>query len=228
MLATAAIMELPHRTQPLAPADDIDLPLVQRIQGGDGGAFEELYGRYQQPITRMVANIVRYPEVVPDLVQEIFTKVYFAMEGFTPGLPFRPWLYRVATNYCVDYLRKRKRQPPQVSTTSETGDDHEWLVPDPGASVLQRLVSSDLASHLLLALKPRDRMLLVMKEIQELSLEEIGQVTHMGVSAVKVALFRARKRMLEQYKSKDRQRTRAGQRLGAGAAARGEGSSNDE
>lgn len=182
-----------------AAGTDADLPLVKRIQAGDGSAFEELYARYQQPITRLVANIVRYPEVVPDLVQEVFTKVYFAMEGFTPGLPFRPWLYRVTTNYCVDYLRKRKRQPVQVSTTSETGDDQEWLIPDPSAGVLQHLVSSDLAGKLLLALKPRDRMLLVMKEMQEMSLDEIGQVTHMGVSAVKVALFRARKRMLNLY-----------------------------
>jgi RNA polymerase sigma-70 factor, ECF subfamily len=209
MMATAATMPLPYRA---VPVDDADLPLVQRIQGGDGSAFEELYARYQQPITRMVANIVRYPEVVPDLVQEIFTKVYFAMEGFTPGLPFRPWLYRVASNYCVDYLRKRKRQPPQVSTTSESGDEQEWMVPDPAASVLQQLVSSDLAGKLLSGLKPRDRMLLVMKEIQEMSLEEIGQVTHMGVSAVKVALFRARKRMLDQYQHRYQRAGRMGMR----------------
>jgi RNA polymerase sigma-70 factor (ECF subfamily) len=207
MLVNTITMELPHRAIPQSLAvEDPDLPLVQRIQGGDGAAFEELYARYQQPITRMVANIVRYPEIVPDLVQEIFTKVYFAMEGFTPGMPFRPWLYRVATNYCVDYLRKRKRQPPQVSTTAETGEENDWLVPDPSESVLQQVVSSDLAGKLLLGLKPRDRMLLVMKEIQEMSLEEIAQVTHMGVSAVKVALFRARKRMLEQYQHRyDRQ-----------------------
>lgn len=203
-------MPLPYRSVPI---EDVDLPLVQRIQGGDGTAFEELYARYQQPITRMVANIVRYPEVVPDLVQEIFTKVYFAMEGFTPGLPFRPWLYRVATNYCVDYLRKRKRQPPQVSTTSETGGEQEWLVQDPSASVLQRLVASDLAGKLLMALKPRDRMLLVMKEIQDMSLEEIGQVTHMGVSAVKVALFRARQRMLDQYQRRQQQAARNSRRV---------------
>lgn len=209
MLANAATMDLPHRLQPVA-AEDADLPLVQRIQGGDGAAFEELYACYQQPITRMVANIVRNPEVVPDLVQEIFTKVYFAMEGFTPGLPFRPWLYRVATNYCVDYLRKRKRQPPLVSTTAETGEEQDWLIPDHGPSVLQRLVSSDLAGKLLLQLRPRDRMLLVMKEIEEMSLEEIGQVTNMGVSAVKVALFRARKRMLEQYQNRGTKLARLG------------------
>lgn len=222
MLATAATMPLQFRA---VPTEDVDLPLVQRIQGGDGSAFEELYARYQQPITRMVANIVRYPEVVPDLVQEIFTKVYFAMEGFTPGLPFRPWLYRVATNYCVDYLRKRKRTPPQVSTTSEAGDEQEWLVQDTSASVLQRLVSSDLAGKLLLGLKPRDRMLLVMKEIQELSLEEIGQVTHMGVSAVKVALFRARKRMLDQYQHRYDKASRLGQGSRRGP---GEGASHGE
>lgn len=190
-------MPLPLR---VAQAEDPDWPLVSRVQQGDGSGFEELYARYQQPITRMVANVVRYPEVVPDLVQEIFTKVYFALDGFAPGLPFRPWLYRVATNYCVDYLRKRKRQPLQVSTTAETGEDSEWLLADPSSSVLHRMVSADLAGKLLSSLKPRDRMLLVMKEMQDLSLDEIGQSTGMGVSAVKVALFRARKRMLDQYR----------------------------
>ncbi|MGH9481605.1 MAG: RNA polymerase sigma factor [Terriglobales bacterium] len=221
MLALAATMPLPYRAVPM---DDLDLPLVKRIQGGDGAAFEELYARYQQPITRMVANIVRYPEVVPDLVQEIFTKVYFAMEGFTPGLPFRPWLYRVATNYCVDYLRKRKRQPPQVSMTSETGGEQEWLAPDPTSSALERLVSSDLAGKLLMGLKPRDRMLLVMKEIQEMSLDEIGQITHMGVSAVKVALFRARKRMLDQYRHREAAAQKTRRRAGG---AREEGASHE-
>ncbi|MGN6594123.1 MAG: RNA polymerase sigma factor [Terriglobales bacterium] len=214
MLAQALTMTLPYRA---TPAEDADLGLVRRIQDGDGAAFEELYAHYQQPITRMVANIVRQPDVVPDLVQEIFTKVYFAMEGFTPGLPFRPWLYRVAANYCVDYLRKRKRQPPQVSTTAESGGEQEWMVPDHSASVLQHLVAEDLAGKLLLDLKPRDRMLLVMKEIQEMSLEEIGAITHMGVSAVKVALFRARKRMLDQYQQHYR---RQGAEAGSGEGTR--------
>lgn len=209
MLATTTrAMPFSLRAGQVQAADDPDWSLVSRIQQGDSSGFEELYARYQQPITRMVANMVRYPEVVPDLVQEIFTKVYFALDGFAPGLPFRPWLYRVATNYCVDYLRKRKRQPVQVSTTAETGEESEWLLPDPALSVLQRMVSADLAGKLLSALKPRDRMLLVMKEMQDMSLEEIGQSTGMGVSAVKVALFRARKRMLEQY----RKATRPGRR----------------
>lgn len=212
MLATTAItMPFPLRE---TQVEDPDWSLVRRVQQGDGSGFEELYARYQQPITRMVANIVRYPEVVPDLVQEIFTKVYFALGGFAPGLPFRPWLYRVATNYCVDYLRKRKRQPTQVSTTAETGEESEWLLADPSSSVLHRMVSADLAEKLLSSLKPRDRMLLVMKEMQELSLDEIGQSTGMGVSAVKVALFRARKRMLDQYRKATRpgkRRSRQGQ-----------------
>ncbi len=197
MLATPALMRLPFLS---SAAEDPDAPLVQRIQRGDQSAFEELYARYRHPMTRLVSNIVREPESVPDLVQEIFTRVYFAMNTLTPGLPFRPWLYRVATNHCVDFLRKRKRQPNWVSTTGEDGEENEWLLPASGGNVLQQLVSRELAHKLLAELKPRDRMLLVMKEIQELTLEEIGQATGMGESAVKVALFRARKRMLEHYR----------------------------
>lgn len=99
------------------------------------------------------------------------------------------------------------------------------MLPDPSASVLQKMVSQELAGKLLLELKPRDRMLLVMKEMQELSLEEISEIAHMGVSAVKVALFRARKRMLDHYQQLY-QHQRAGQ-AGAARRARGEERGND-
>jgi RNA polymerase sigma factor (sigma-70 family) len=183
--------------------EDPDLPLVSRARRGDQVAFEELYYRYQQPITRLVANMVRQPEVVPDLVQEIFAKVYFALEGFSPGMPFRPWLYRVAGNHTIDFLRKRRRTPEEVSTTTE--DDAEWVLPDRRAvDARQRVIARDLADKLLRTLKPRDRMLLVLKEMDELSLEEIGSITGMGISAVKVALFRARRRLFDRYQKWER------------------------
>ena len=193
----------------MAAAEDPDLPLVLRVQQGDAAAFEELYYRHQAGVSRMVSNIVRYPEVVPDLVQEIFAKVYVRFESYSPRLPFRPWLYRVAGNHCLDFLRHRRRQPLQVSTTLEDDAGREWALPDPTAERMQsRLVARDLAGKLLLELGPRDRMLLVLKEINELSLEEIGAITGLRLSAVKVGLFRARKRMLAKYQKLERQSER--------------------
>ncbi|MHB8736600.1 MAG: RNA polymerase sigma factor, partial [Terriglobales bacterium] len=190
----------------LAAADDPDLALVLRVQQGDAAAFEELYYRHQAGVSRMVANFVRYPEVVPDLVQEIFAKVYLRFDSYSPRLPFRPWLYRVASNHCLDFLRHRRRQPLQVSTTMEDDPTREWTLPDPAGERMQaRLVARDLAGKLLLELSPRDRMLLVLKEINELSLEEIGAITGLRLSAVKVGLFRARKRMLEKYRKSERE-----------------------
>jgi RNA polymerase sigma-70 factor (ECF subfamily) len=187
--------------------------LVARVRGGDEHAFEQLYLRYREPITRMVANIVRDSLATPDLVQEIFTKAFFGLAreandrgqiqagAFRPTLPFRPWLYRIATNHCLDYLRKVGRQPFRVAIEEEAnGDGTGAVLPDARHSdALNQLVSRDLVSKLLLALKPRDRVLLVMKEIEDLSLYDISEITGMTVTAIKVGLFRARRRMLERY-----------------------------
>ncbi len=192
---------LPGVLRSSAAAEDADTILVRQIQGGDTAAFEALYARYQGPISRLVANMTRYPEAVPDLVQEIFAKAYFALNSFQPGLPFRPWLYRLASNHTIDYLRRQRRQPRAAEPPTLDGEGlREWELPDPSAAnALDRLVSRDLAGKLLAMLKPRDRELLVMQELQELSLEEISAVTGLGLSAVKVGLFRARKRMLASY-----------------------------
>ncbi|MGH9536076.1 MAG: RNA polymerase sigma factor [Terriglobales bacterium] len=188
-------------SRPAALAEDVDGPLVLRIQAGDGAAFESLYARYQGPISRLVANMVRYPEVVPDLVQEIFAKAYFALGSFTPGMPFRPWLYRLASNHTIDFLRRQRRQPRTAEPPAlDSAETREWELPDTsGPNALERLVSRDLAAKLLSGMKPRDRQLLVMQDLQDLSLEEICAVTGLGLSAVKVGLFRARKRMLASY-----------------------------
>ncbi len=174
-----------------------DLELVQRVQHGDQTAFEQLYYQYQGPVGRMVAHMVRDPEQVSDLLQEIFAKAYFALPKLDAETPFRPWLFRLASNHTIDYLRRQKRRP-QVA---DPGPEQEWDLPDQShPDALHRVLTRDLARKLLNSLKPRDRMLLVLQEFQELSLEEIGQIMGMRLPAVKVGLFRARKRLQEHYR----------------------------
>ncbi len=213
-LASAWTLGIPVANSPADPAigtsrpavgvaaEDPDGPLVRQIQSGDGAAFEALYARYQGAISRLVANMIRHPEAVPDLVQEIFAKAYLALGSFTPGMPFRPWLYRLASNHTIDYLRRQRRQPRAADPPAalDGGEAREWDLPDTShANALERLVSRDLAGKLLASLRPRDRQLLVMQDLQDLSLEEISAATGLGLSAVKVGLFRARKRMLASY-----------------------------
>lgn len=176
--------------------EDPDQTLVERAKAGEARAFEQLYARYQAPIGRMVANLVRNPADTPDLVQEIFTKVYFALDRIRPNSPFRPWLYRVAGNHCLDYLRKRKRQPVWMDAESALGENS---LPAMGASPAERVLAQDLVGKLFTELKPRDRWLLVMKEVEGQTLEEMSTITGMGISALKVALFRARRRIQRRY-----------------------------
>jgi RNA polymerase sigma-70 factor (ECF subfamily) len=210
MLVNSALLQGPVA---VAAVEHPDTVLVGRVRAGDEAAFEQLYLRYRDRVTRMVANIVRDSAATPDLVQEIFTKAYFAVASsshrrlgvtsaeFRAGSPFRPWLYKVATNHCLDHLRRQGRRPFHLTIEDEwTADETGAVVPvADSVDALKQLVSRDLVQKLLRMLKPRDRVLLVMKEIEELSLEEMSEVTGMGVTAVKVALFRARRRMLDRY-----------------------------
>ncbi len=177
-------------------SDDPDQRLVERAQGGEVWAFEQLYARYHAAISRMVANLVRNPADTPDLVQEIFAKVYFALDRVRPNSPFRPWLYRIAGNHCLDYIRKRKRQPAWIDAESASAEN---TIPAEGATPAERVLAQDLVSKLFEGLKPRDRWLLVLKEVEGLTLEEISEMTGLGISALKVALFRARRRMQRRY-----------------------------
>jgi RNA polymerase sigma-70 factor (ECF subfamily) len=179
-------------------SQDPDQHLIVRAQAGDEQAFATLYSRYQAPIARLAANLTRRPDDTPDLVQEIFTKVYFALHRVRSDAPFRPWLYRVAGNHCLDYLRKNKRQP--VTTSFEPEYDNAWTASHE-ANPARSHEARDLVSKLFHHLKPRDRWLLVMKEIEGLSLEEMAAITGMANSALKVALFRARKRLQRQYQT---------------------------
>ncbi len=178
-------------------SDDPDQLLVERAQAGEVAAFEQLYARYQAPISRMVANLVRNPADTPDLVQEVFTKVYMALDRIQPNLPFRPWLYRIAGNHCLDYLRKRKRQLVRLDPNPEAAEHTQPV--DPSATPAEQVVAQDLVNKLFAGLKPRDRWLLIMKEVEGLTLEEISAMTGMGISALKVALFRARRRLQRRY-----------------------------
>ncbi len=200
MLAETALW---YGTVTAVDSQDPDQHLVVRAQAGDREAFAAIYSRYQGPIARLAANITRRPNEAPDLVQEIFTKIYFSLDRVRSDVPFRPWLYRVAGNHCLDYLRKQKRQPRTDSLIPEYDDG--WLAstgPDPA----RKSEARDLVDKLFHGLRPRDRWLLVMKEIEGLSLDEMAAITGMAHSALKVALFRARKRMQKQYQML-RQRT---------------------
>jgi len=174
--------------------------LVRRSQQGDEIAFEELVKSCQHRVFGLIYQILRSPEEIEDIAQEVFSKVYFSLPQFRLGSSFQAWLYRIVVNKCYDQLRKRKRSPQiNYSDLSETDQIAfekfqsltQTRLPDIGKTVELR----EIVNHILGLLPPRDRMLLVLKETEDFSIEDLASTFKISKNAVKLRLFRSRQHL---------------------------------
>jgi RNA polymerase sigma-70 factor, ECF subfamily len=177
-----------------------DKELIRRCQQGDHAAFELLLKKFERRIFGLIYQIVRSPGDVEDIAQEVFTKLYFSLPQFRLEASFEAWLYRITVNQCYDFLRKRKRDA-QVAESDLS--EEEALFFERFGSITQpryidvsrRLEVRQTAERLLNSLPPKDRLLLILKEIEELSIEELTAIFKISASAIKLRLFRARNQL---------------------------------
>jgi RNA polymerase sigma-70 factor (ECF subfamily) len=201
----------PAGVNPRVPAPTgalTDRELVVCAQGDDKEAFEELIRRHQQRVFAVAARILRKREDVEDVSQQVFVKAYFSLKRFDQRAAFSTWLYKITVNECWDLLRKKKVRPllyeadlseeqSQQVTASEGARSTE---PD----ILERLSARQRVEQLLSGLDERDRLMLILKEVQGLSIEEIGEVLEINANTVKVRLFRARRKIVVAARQKEK------------------------
>src|SRR5579863_4608390 len=190
-----------------APGAVDDRELVRRAQQDDQAAFEELVRRHQHRVFAVAGGVLRRREDVEDIAQQVFVKAYFSIKRFDQRAAFSTWLYKITVNECWDLLRKKKVRPlvyeadlseeqaRQVVTSEERGS----TAPD----ISERLAAQQRVERLLEGLDERDRLMLVLKEVEGFSIEEIAEVLHLNSNTVKVRLFRARRRVVSQAKKRD-------------------------
>ena len=195
--------ERSRAVSPVGASDDREL--VRRAQREDKEAFEELVRRHQHRVFAVAGGIVRRREDVEDVAQQVFVKAYFSLKRFDQRAAFSTWLYKITVNECWDMLRKRKvrrlvyeadlseEQARQVLTSAEKRKDE----PD----VSERLEARQRVERLLDGLDERDRLMLILKEVEGFSIEEIAEVLDLNANTVKVRLFRARRRVVGQAKA---------------------------
>ncbi len=184
--------------------------LVRRAQGGDPAAYEELLRTNQQRVFAVVGGILRRREDVEDVAQQVFIKAYFSLRRFDLRSAFGTWLYKIAVNECWDYLRKKRvRRLVYEADMSEEQVRQLDGVPEralgavkEGEGADQRAEQRDLLERLLGELDVKDRLMLLMKEVEGFSVEEIGEFLDLNVNTVKVRLFRARRRLVEIYRKR--------------------------
>lgn len=175
--------------------------LVRRVQSGDEMAFREVVERYQAKVFSIIFGILRNRNDAEDIAQQVFAKVYFSIRNFDFRSSLLTWIYKITVNECYDYLRKKKvRKLVYESDFSE--DDAMRMensdgATDQGLPVDDQLSNRDLVIKLLAKISEEDRSLILLKEVQGHSVEELAQMTGMNENTIKVKLFRARQKLLK-------------------------------
>lgn len=169
---------------------------VKKAASGDADAFEQLVLKYQTPIYNLCFRMVGNAEDAADLSQESFLKAWNHLSSFHFEAAFSTWLYRLASNTCLDFLRSVKRHP-QVSLTVEDNDGEEATldIPDSAPSPEESLISSEEAALLARAmaeLEPEQRQILTLRVVNEMSYADIADILRIREGTVKSRLSRAR------------------------------------
>ena len=187
-----------------------DYLLVRRaIDNHDQLAYAELMDRYRDSIYFMLLKMVNNKDDADDLTIEAFGKAFKRLEQYTPNYAFSTWLFKIATNNCIDFIRKKKMNLFSIDKTlkddegSEMTIDLESKMLDPEETVI-RLQKIKLMREVVEQLKPRYRELVELRYFKEFSYEEISDHLSIPLGTVKAQLFRAREFLYQILKhSKD-------------------------
>lgn len=191
----------------------VDEDVIRRARNGDEQAFNQIIQAYRRRVLGTVARLIGRLEDVEDVAQEVFVRLYFSLGQLRSTEVFEPWLYRLTANAALDYLRrKRRRRETRMADLSEQA----VLLADAAAGTelsserKRQAAIRELTDELLSHLPEKDRVLLVLKEVEGLSLKELERIFDVNENALKVRLFRARQRVLKAYEQKRQERLQAG------------------
>lgn len=187
-----------------------DKELVKRTIENDDSAFTEIIERYKRKVFSIGYKHSYNKETASDLSQEIFAKVYLNLKKYKPSYRFSTWIIRIATNHCIDYLRKKKLKTISYEHTFKDLDNQYSNLPIPDESYNPEVLWEDaeLKDVMLQAveqLPEKYREIIVLRHYEELSYKEIAEVLDLPIGTVMTYLHRARK-MLKDFFFKNQDR----------------------
>jgi RNA polymerase sigma factor RpoE len=193
-------VDAPERATEAAPAVSEDLDLVRRAKTGDTAAYDALIRKYQERIYATVYHMTANHEDANDLAQETFIKAYTALKSFKGDSSFYTWVYRIAVNKTINFLKQRKNKPHMslndIDFNAENDPDMVALVSDRtprrdvGLTELQEKLNDAM-----LKLSAVHRLVVTLHDVQGLSHEEIGKIMDCNVGTVRSRLFYARQQL---------------------------------
>ena len=190
---------LPNALRGSVPRDH---DLVTAVRRGDEGAFEQLFSRYRGRIRGYASGILNDSDRAEDITQEVFISALRRLRDTERPIAFKPWVYQIAKNACIDDLRRTRRNLevplPEQREWPEGDDDLPTLDPGPELAIESKQQLEDLRSAFL-GVSDLHHRILVLRELEGLSYREIGERLGMSRPVVESTLFRARRRLAEEY-----------------------------
>lgn len=174
-----------------------DALLVRRAQASDEAAFREIVQRYQAKVLSIVRRIVRHSNDAEDIAQQVFASVYFALPAFDHRCSFYAWLYKIAVNEAYEYLRRKKVRPLVYDCDFREPDSRPAARDTAQAPIDAGVAERDLVVRLLGHLSEDERTLLLLREVEGYSIEELASAAGLNPNTVKVRLFRARRKLVD-------------------------------
>jgi RNA polymerase sigma-70 factor (ECF subfamily) len=174
----------------------IDYEIVRRAIENDRTAFKELMDKYRFPVQMVVRKIVFDEKEVDDLVQEAFIKAFNSISTFNFEFAFSTWLYKIATNNCIDYLRKRRLKTYSMDSPVKQKDgETQQEYPDVAPTIEKELIAGERSNQISKAIEElpdKYKRVIIMRHQEEMSYEDISEILELPLGTVKARIFRGR------------------------------------
>jgi RNA polymerase sigma-70 factor (ECF subfamily) len=174
-----------------------DQDLVQRSIEGEESAFNELLNRYKRGVYTLIIRMVRDPETANDLSQDTFIKLYSSLSYYNPNYKFSSWLFKIANNLTIDYLRKNRPNVLSLDDPIKTESNSVMIqISSGGEDPLDRVESLELGENIkeaIMEIPVEYRRVIIMRHVEDMTYEEIVEATGVPLGTVKTLLFRGRR-----------------------------------
>ncbi len=196
------MQDISDTSQPTSPRENAsassieDDKLVAEALRGREDSYKKLVDKYDRPIYFHIRKMIKEVEMVEDLVQEVFIKAFKNLQSYSNEYAFSTWLYRIATNHTIDYLRKKKLQTFSINDPIKTKDgEMEVQLPDNTYATDAPMIKNQrkvIVQNAIADLPDKYRKVIQMRHMEELSYDEIAVELDLPLGTVKAHIFRAR------------------------------------
>lgn len=179
-----------------------DHELIRNALAGEQDSYTKLMKKYHDPVFSLVFKIIHDKEEIEDLVQETFIKAFSSLKSFNENYSFSTWIFKIASNNCIDFMRKKKLKTLSINVTLEQEDGETTIeIPDTTYETDRNIIDEQrrrIIQEAINSLPEKYRVVIQMRHQEEKNYDEISEILCMPIGTVKAHIFRARE-MLNKY-----------------------------